>query len=130
MTRLKTAFATSLALLTFAPVLRAQLSTVVVVDFERAVVESKEGKKSSDKFNGTLQAKQGEIEKKQKEIEDQQKKLQNGARTLSDVAKADLQKDIDRRTTVLLCVNQDPQRSLLFLCTALFRPIAERATAI
>ena len=66
MIRLKTAIVTSLALLTFAPVLRAQLSTIVVVDFERAVVESKEGKKSSDKFNATLQAKQGEIEKRQK----------------------------------------------------------------
>jgi len=130
MTRLKTAFATSLALLTFGPVLRAQLSTVVVVDFERAVVESKEGKKASDKFNGTLQAKQGEIEKKQKEIEDQQKKLQNGARTLSDVAKADLQKDIDRRTTELQRVNEDAQKELQTLRDALLRPIAERATAI
>jgi outer membrane protein len=130
MTRLKTAFAISLALLTFAPVFRAQLSTVVVVDFERAVVESKEGKKASDKFNGTLQAKQGEIEKKQKEIEDQQKKIQNGARTLSDVAKADLQKDIDRRTTDLQRVNEDAQKELQTLRDQLLRPIAERATAI
>lgn len=130
MTRLKTALAISLALLTFAPALRAQLSTVVVVDFERAVVESKEGKKSSDKFNATLQARQSDIEKKQKELEDQQRKLQNGARTLSDAAKADLQKDIERRTTELQRVNEDAQKELQTLRDELLRPIAERATAI
>ena len=67
------------------------------MDFERAVVECDEGKKSSEKFNATLQAKQAEIEKRQKELEDATKKLQNGARTLSDSAKADLQKDIDQK---------------------------------
>ena len=100
------------------------------MDFERAVVESKEGKKSSDKFNATLQAKQSDIEKRQKELEDQQRKLQNGARTLSDVAKADLQKDIDRRTTELQRVNEDAQKELQALRDELLRPIAERATAI
>jgi outer membrane protein len=130
MSRLKTASAIALALLTFAPALQAQLSTVVVVDFERAVVESKEGKKSSDKFNGALQAKQSEIEKKQKELEDQQRKLQNGARTLSDAAKVDLQKDIDRRTTDLQRINEDAQKELQTLRDELLRPIAERATAI
>lgn len=117
-------------MLLFAPVVRGQLSTIVVVDFERAVVESKEGKKSSDKFNATLQAKQGEVEKKTKELDDQQKKLQNGARTLSDAAKADLQRDIDRRTTELQRVNEDAQKDLQGLRDQLLRPIAERATAI
>ena len=113
-----------------APSLRAQNSKVVVVDFERAVVESAEGKKSSDKFTATLQAKQGDVEKKQKELEDQQKKLQNGARTLSDSVKADLQKDIDRRTTDLQRINEDAQKELQALRDQLLRPIAERATAI
>src|SRR5207248_9566778 len=119
-----------LALLIFTPGLRAQLSTVVVVDFERAVVESREGKKASEKFNSTLQAKQNDVEKKTKELEDQQKKLQNGARTLSDAAKADIQKDIDRRTTDLKRLNEDAQRELQGLRDELLRPIAERATAI
>src|SRR5215510_10488397 len=130
MNRLQTAILASLALLIFAPPVRAQLSTVVVVDFERAVVESKEGKKSSDKFNAALQAKQGEIEKRQKELEEQQKKLQNGARTLSDSAKADIQKDIDRRTTELQRINEDAQKELQGMRDELLRPIAARATAI
>jgi outer membrane protein len=130
MTPSKTTIVAILALLVAAPSLRAQNSKVVVVDFERAVVESAEGKKSSDKFNATLQAKQGDVEKKQKELEDQQKKLQNGARTLNDTAKADLQRDIDRRTTELQRINEDAQKELQTLRDQLLRPIAERATAI
>src|SRR5262245_18319254 len=130
MSRLKTAMVAGLALLISAPVVRAQLSMVVWVDFERAVVESAEGKKSSEKFNSTLQAKQGEIEKRQKELEDQQKTLQNGARTLRDAAKTDIQKDIDRRTTGLQRVNEDAQKELQAMRDQLLRPIAERATAL
>lgn len=119
-----------LALLFAVPTARAQLSKVVVVDFERAVVESAEGKKSSEKFNAVLKAKQTDIDKKQKELEDQSKKLQNGARTLSDAAKAELQRDIDRRTTELTRVNEDAQKELQLTRDELLRPIAERATAI
>ena len=130
MNRLKTPVVAIVALLISAPMLRAQLSKVVVVDFERAVVESDEGKKASDKFNGVLQAKQGEVEKKQKELEDQQKRLQTGARTLSDQAKADIQRDIDRRTTELQRLHEDAQRELQAARDELLKPIAERASAV
>src|SRR5437763_7867965 len=118
------------ALFAATPLLRAQLSKVAAVDFERAVVESAEGKKASDKFNATLQARQADIEKRQKELDDQQKKLQAGARTLNDAAKAEIQKDIDRRTTELTRLNEDAQKDLQGLRDQLLRPIAERATAI
>jgi outer membrane protein len=130
MNPLKTAIYATLAMVISAPLVRAQLSTVAVVDFEKAVVESAEGKKASDKFNATLKARQTDIEKKQKELEDQQKKLQNGARTLSDAAKGDVQKDIDRRTLELQRTNEDAQKELQTLRDELLRPIAERATAI
>jgi len=100
------------------------------VDFEKAVVESVEGKKSSAKFNGTLQGKQGDAEKRQKELEDAQRKLQTQERTLSDTAKASLQKDIERRTTELQRYNEDTQKELQSLRDELLRPIAERASAI
>src|SRR5436190_12879227 len=101
-----------LGLITLPQALSAQNSRVVAVDFERAVVQSVEGKKSSDKFNAALQARQADVEKRQKEIEDLTKKLQNGARTLSDAVKAETQKDIDRRTTELKRVNEDAQKEL------------------
>jgi outer membrane protein len=130
MTPLKTAVLATLALLISAPNMRAQNLKVVWVDFERAVVQSATGKKSSEKFNGTLQAKQADLEKRQKDLEDQQKKLQNGARTLSDAVKGDLQKDIDRRTRELQRLNEDAQKELQAMRDELLRPIAERATAI
>jgi outer membrane protein len=132
MTRLKLSLlATTLTtIFAGATVLSAQLAKVGVVDFEKAVVESAEGKKASEKFNATLQAKQTELEKRQKDIDDQTKKLQNGARTLSDTAKADLQKDIDRKTTDLQRINEDAQKDLQTLRDELLRPIAEKATAL
>jgi outer membrane protein len=117
-------------LLIGAPALRAQASKIAVVDFERALVESAEGKKSSERFNGTLQSKQADGEKRQKELEDAQKKLQTQERTLSETAKANLQKDIDRRTTEFQRFSEDSQKELQTLRDELLRPIAERASAI
>src|SRR5213593_4420134 len=109
---------------------RSQTSRVAVVDFEKAVVESAEGKKSSERFNATLQSKQAEAEKRQKELEDAQKKLQTQGPALSETAKANLQKDIDRHTTELQRFNEDAQKELQSVRDELLRPIAERASAI
>ena len=117
-------------LLVSAALAGAQISKIAVVDFERAVVQSAEGKKSSDKFNVTLQSKQAEAGKRQKDLEDAQRKLQTQERTLNDSAKANLQKDIDRRTTELQRFNEDSQKELQSLRDELLRPIAERASAI
>jgi len=130
MNRFRISILASLVLWISAPLLRAQVSNVVVVDFERAVVESVEGKKASEKFNDQLKAKQADLEKRQKDLEDAQKKLQNGARTLSDATKADLQKDIDRKTTELQRINEDTQKELETLRNSLLRPITERAAAL
>ena len=109
---------------------RSQSSKIAVVDFEKAIVESVEGKKSSEKFNATLQSKQADAEKRQKELEDAQKKLQTQERTLSETAKANLQKDIERHTTELKRFNEDAQKELQSLRDELLRPIAERASGI
>jgi len=111
-------------------VLPAQTSKVAVVDFERAVVQCAEGKKSSEKFNATVQARQADVVQRQKDLDDATKKLQNGARTLSDSAKADLQKDIDKKTTDLQRVNEDAQKELETMRDELLRPIAQKATAL
>src|ERR1051325_2085775 len=130
MTRLRVSVFPILIFLIAAPVLRAQVSKVAVVDFEKAIVESVEGKKSSEKFNSTFQNKQSDGEERQKELEDAQKKLQTQERTLSETAKANLQKDIDRRTTELQRFNEDSQKELQSLRDELLRPIAEKASAL
>ncbi|HYR85303.1 MAG TPA: OmpH family outer membrane protein [Terriglobia bacterium] len=103
---------------------------VAVVDFERAIVESVEGKKASAKFNGRVEAVQKDLEKRQKELEDLSNRLRTQDRVLSDVAKADLQKDIERRQTELTRLNEDAQKELNGLRDELLRPIAEIASRI
>jgi outer membrane protein len=130
MIRLRWLVLPSVSLLIQAPFIHAQVAKVAVVDFEKALVDSTEGKKSSDKFNSTLQSKQADGQKRQLELEDAQKKLQTQERTLSETAKANLQKDIDRRTTELQRFNEDSQKELQSLRDELLRPIAEKANAI
>jgi outer membrane protein len=132
MTRLKLFLLTTIiTTIAAAPaVLRAQNSKVAAVDFERAVVQCAEGKKASEKFNAAVQAKQTELAQRQKDIDDGTKKLQNGARTLSDVAKAEIQKDIDKKTTELQRLNEDAQKELEAMRDELLRPIAQKATAL
>src|SRR5260370_18357472 len=130
MMRLKSPVPLIVTFLLLVPLVHAQVSKIAVVDFEKAVVGSAEGKKSSEKFNSTLQSKQAEAEKRQKELEDVQRKLQTQERTLSETAKATLQKDIERRTTELQRFNEDTQKELQSLRDELLRPIPERASGI
>ena len=98
MVRFKLLLLVIMTVLVSAPLAQGQTSKVAVVDFEKAVVESVEGKKSSDKFNGTLQAKQADGEKRQKELEDAQRKLQTQERTLRD----ELLRPIAERASAIL----------------------------
>jgi Skp family chaperone for outer membrane proteins len=99
---------------------------VAVVDFQKAVTENAEGKKAQEKFIGELNKRQKEFEEKQKAMNDAQTKLQAGDKTLSDTAKADLAKQIDKFNTELQRMNDDAQKDLGDLQQQLFRPIAEK----
>ena len=73
-----------------------------------------------------LNRRQKEFEDKQKAMTDAQTKLQNGDKTLSDTAKADLAKQVDKLNTELQRMNDDAQKDLGDLQQQLFRPIAEK----
>src|SRR3989442_5445953 len=91
---------------------RSQASRVAVVDFEKAVAEPAEGKKSSERFNATLQSKQAEAEKRQKELEDAQEKLQTQGAAMSETTKGNLHKDTSRRPIKLQRCNSDVYEEL------------------
>jgi len=99
---------------------------VAVVDFQRAVTENAEGKKAQEKFMAELNKRQKEFEEKQKAMADSQTKLQNGDKALSEDAKANLAKQIDKLQTELQRMNDDVQKDLGDLQQQLFRPIAEK----
>src|SRR5262245_47064262 len=103
---------------------------VAVVDFQRAVTENSEGKKAQEKFMAELNRRQKDFEDKQKTMTDAQTKLQNGDKALSDPAKADLAKQIDKLNTELQRMNDDAQKDLGDLQQQLFRPIAERTQEV
>ena len=99
---------------------------VAVVDFQRAVTENAEGKKAQEKFMAELNKRQKEFEEKQKSMTDMQTKLQNGDKALSDDAKGNLAKQIEKLQTELQRMNDDVQKDLGDLQQQLFRPIAEK----
>jgi Skp family chaperone for outer membrane proteins len=99
---------------------------VAVVDFQKAVTENSEGKKAQERFMAELNRRQKEFEDKQKTMTDAQTKLQTGDKALSDTAKADLAKTVDKLNTELQRMNDDAQKDLGDLQQQLFRPIAEK----
>jgi|RhiMetdeSRZDD1v2_1073273.scaffolds.fasta_scaffold119734_4 Skp family chaperone for outer membrane proteins len=99
---------------------------VAVVDFQKAVTENSEGKKAQEKFMAELNRRQKDFEDKQKTMTDAQTKLQTGDKALSETAKADLAKLIDKINTELQRMNDDAQKDLGDLQQQLFRPIAEK----
>jgi outer membrane protein len=103
---------------------------VAVVDFQKAVTENAEGKKAQERFMAELNKRQKDFEDKQKSMTDMQTKMQNGDKALSDPAKADLAKQIDKLNTELQRMNDDAQKDLGELQQQLFRPIAEKTQEI
>jgi len=100
---------------------------VAVVDFQKTVTENADGKKAQEKFLAEFNRRQKEFEDKQKSMADMQTKLQNGDKALSEDAKANLAKQIDKTQTELQRMNDDAQKELGELQQQLFRPIAEKA---
>jgi len=103
---------------------------IAVVDFERAAVSSAEGKKAEAQFNAKLEQKRNEIEKKQKELDEKQNQLKTQERVLSDTAKAEISRDIERRTTELTRLNEDAQKELDSLRQELLGPVVSLARRV
>jgi len=97
-----------------------------VVDFERAVTGTAEGKKAAEQFNGEIQKRQTAMQAKNKEGQDLQTKLQTQDKVLSDSQKAEYTKRIETLQTELTRDNEDAQRELGDIQQKLFSPIAER----
>src|SRR5262249_52260357 len=89
-----------------------------------------EGKKAQERFMGELNKRQKEFEDKQKAMNDAQTKLQNGGTVLSESAKGDLAKQIDKLNVELQRMNDDAQKDLGDLQQQLFRPIMEQTQKV
>jgi outer membrane protein len=109
-----------------APAAATVAGRVAVLDFQRAVTENADGKKAQEKFMAEFTKRQSEFEAKQKSMAEMQTKLQTAEKALSENAKADLAKQIDRTNTELQRMNDDAQKELGEMQQQLFQPIAAR----
>ncbi len=110
--------------------LMAQAPKIGVVDMERAIVQSIEGKKAEAAFTAKFEDLRKSIETRQKELETAQNKLKTQERVLAEDKKLELSKDIDRRQTELTRIQEDAQKDLDALRAELMRPIATIAETV
>ena len=68
------------------------------LDLQRIAAESNEGKAASSKVQALTQKKSAELQEKTKALQSNQQKLQQGGAVLSEAARAQTQREIDRLT--------------------------------
>jgi outer membrane protein len=82
---------------------------IAYVDLQRIAQSSAEGKAAATKIQEYEKKKLGEIQDKNKALEDMRKKLEQGGTVLSEAARAQTEKDIDRNTRELQFLQQSAQ---------------------
>lgn len=85
---------------------------VAFIDVQRIIAESKEGQSASNKVKALNDRKVAELNEKNKTLQSDQQKLQSGAGVLSDAAREDLQRKIERQNTDIERATQDAQKEL------------------
>ncbi len=78
-----------------------------IINIQRAIVESEEGKKAAEKLQAQFTPKRNELQAKQAEIEKLQKQLREQEKTLSDEARANLVRQIESKTKDFTRSNDD-----------------------
>jgi outer membrane protein len=108
----------------------AQESKVAIVDFERVVVGSAGGQKAATTWNTRYAEVQKNLEARQKEIEDAQNRLRTQGNVLSDAVKAEITRDVDRKTTELNRLSEDAQKDMEQMRADLLQPISVTAQRV
>jgi Skp family chaperone for outer membrane proteins len=105
---------------------------VAVIDFQAALAGNSMGKKAQEDLGKAVSERQADMEKTQKSLDDAQNKLRTQDKALSETAKADLGREIDRLNTDLQRKNDDAQKELQDMQQRLLRlrPIAERLQTV
>ena len=82
---------------------------IAYVDLDRIAQASTEGKAAAGRIQEYQKKKLAEIQEKNKQIEEMRKKLEQGGTVLSEEARSQLEKDIDRSTRELQFMQQNAQ---------------------
>ena len=89
------------------------------VNIQRVAAESGQGKVLSSRVQALNNQKLTELNERNKALQTSQQKLDSGASVLSDVARAQLEKDIDRQQTEIQRFTDDAQKEVQDLQTEL-----------
>lgn len=92
---------------------------VAFVDVQRIASESAEGKAANAKIGALQQKKSAELAEKQKALQADQQKLQSSGTVLSDQARAELERKIERQGVDIERATQDAQKELQDLTQSL-----------
>lgn len=109
---------------------------IAIINIQAAILQTKEGQKASSDLAAKFTPRRSVLEKKQTDIQGLQDQLRKGSATLSDEAKARLEKDIDSNTKSLNReaqdlnddVDQDQGRLMNELGTKMMAVIEQYAT--
>jgi outer membrane protein len=89
-----------------------QGAKIAFVDFQRIAQESSEGQTSSAKINALVQKKQAEGAEKAKQLQANQDKLRQSGGVMSDAARTQLEKEIERQQREAERFQQDAQAEI------------------
>ena len=85
---------------------------VAYIDIQRIIAESAEGKSATAKVKALNDKKVAELNDKNKALQSDQQKLASGGTVLSDSAREELQRKIERQDTDIQRATQDAQKEL------------------
>lgn len=80
---------------------------VGIINIQRAIAESAEGKKAAEELTKRFTPKRSELQKKQEEVARLQKQLEDGKNIQSDEMRANLARDLERKTKEFNRDNED-----------------------
>ncbi len=100
------------------------------IDIQRIIAESIDGKAASARVKALNDKKVTELNDKNKALQADQQKLQSGGSVLSDAAREDLQRKIERQNTDIERLTQDAQKELQDLQQSLQLDFQRKLTPI
>jgi outer membrane protein len=107
-----------------------QGAKIAFVNFQRVVAESVDGKASTARVNALIAKKQTEGADKQKKLQADQQKLQTTGSVMSEAARAQLEKDVERETVEGQRFQQDAQAEVQELQNELEADFIKRVTPV
>jgi len=90
----------------------AQAQKMAVINMQDALLGTKDGQKAAAELKSKFTPKEQDIQKKQQELQAKTEQLRKTSNTISDEARASLQRDIDTMTRNLQRDSQDAQQDL------------------